>query len=217
MRAVASRGRRSAEADCGGTRWDAAGCGGTHLQLLGHDVLLEEFLHASAELALDKRRRRLHSLSGVLKLVEGLQLHPVAAQAPNVSSVGSALTTAPIRACAQAAHAFLAAAALVKASQMSSGFFRRPESVTLKRQWPAGESKSTSIPSDRRQRTARPTERAGLAGAVLPPQKENRGPRYRGPIKIEDVRSVCVPALLASVTRQSQTNHKKRISPAVSV
>ena len=174
MRAVASRGRRSAEADCGGTRWDAAGCGGTHLQLLGHDVLLEEFLHASAELALDKRRRRLHSLSGVLKLVEGLQLHPATAQAPNVSSVGSALTTAPIRACAQAAHAFLADAALVKASQMSSGFFRRPESVTLKRQWPAGESKSTSIPSYRQQAREPTDERPRRRGLLLTEEDNQR-------------------------------------------
>lgn len=80
QRAGASRGRRRAEEGaCGGQRWAAVSCGGSRLQLLGHDALLEELLHASAELALDKRRRRLHGLSGVLKLVEGLQLHPATA------------------------------------------------------------------------------------------------------------------------------------------
>ncbi len=79
-RAGASRGRKRAEdGACGGLRWVGAGCGDPRLQLLGHDALLQELLHASAELALDKRRRRLHGLSGVLKLVEGLQLHPATA------------------------------------------------------------------------------------------------------------------------------------------
>ena len=45
------------------------------LNLLRDHVLLEELLHPRRQLALDQRRRRLDSLSRVIKLVEGLEFH----------------------------------------------------------------------------------------------------------------------------------------------